>query len=267
MPRARKTVSNKKTTANRRVAKTPTSKKTAVIPKKKKQPAVTAEKKEKPIDDKKAKEEKQSAVTAEKKEKPIDNKKAKEEPIDNEKQIPPDEKDEETTTSSTSTKEPEPEPAPPQTASEKLKKLEEALADYVKLGRQLVKEVRAARRLHENELKEARKQQKGGRRQRDPTKKRKLTGFAQPGPISKDLANFLDIDPDREIARTEVTKLITAYIKKHDLQNPEDRRQIICDDKLMALLNVGPSDDVNFFNLQTLMKPHYLKKTKNELKK
>ena len=36
-------------------------------------------------------------------------------------------------------------------------------------------------------------------------------------------------------ARTDVTKRVWAYIKAHDLQNPSDRREIICDETLEKL--------------------------------
>ena len=38
--------------------------------------------------------------------------------------------------------------------------------------------------------------------------------------------------------RTVVTKHITDYVKKHNLQNPENKRQILCDDKLNSLLKM-----------------------------
>lgn len=38
-----------------------------------------------------------------------------------------------------------------------------------------------------------------------------------------------------ELPRTEVTKRIWAYIKENDLQNPKDKREILCDKKLEKL--------------------------------
>lgn len=35
-----------------------------------------------------------------------------------------------------------------------------------------------------------------------------------------------------KLPRTEVTKRIWIYIKENNLQNPNNRREILCDDKL-----------------------------------
>lgn len=35
----------------------------------------------------------------------------------------------------------------------------------------------------------------------------------------------------------KVTKRVWAYIKEHDLQNPADRREILCDEKMEAVMN------------------------------
>jgi upstream activation factor subunit UAF30 len=146
------------------------------------------------------------------------------------------------------------------TASDEFKAVEETLRDFSKLCRALEKKVRNARRLHEAELKEAKKYQK---KLKDANrKKRAPSGIAKPERISKELAAFLEVDPETEISRIDATRKINAYIRKHNLQNPQDRRKIICDDKLMALLNPEPNEEVNFFNLQTLMKKHYVKSNK-----
>lgn len=111
----------------------------------------------------------------------------------------------------------------------------------------------------------AKRSQKGGRRQRaprDPNRPPKEpSGFAKPGPISSELADFLDVSRDTELARTEVTKRITKYIQDNKLQTEKDRRVIVPDDRLSKLLNM-PADSPNltFFNLQRYMKQHYPKK-------
>ncbi len=59
-----------------------------------------------------------------------------------------------------------------------------------------------------------------------------LDGFAAPVVVSYDLEQFLG---RRIIPRTEVTKLMWAYIKEHNLQNPQNRSEILCDAKLEKL--------------------------------
>ena len=61
------------------------------------------------------------------------------------------------------------------------------------------------------------------------------------------------------MARTEVTKHLTTYIKEHNLQDQANKRKILPDSKLQKLLNVTPSDEVTYFNLQKFMKVHFPK--------
>ena len=57
-------------------------------------------------------------------------------------------------------------------------------------------------------------------------------GFAGPVQCSNELSEFMGATV---VPRTEVTKRIWAYIKEHNLQDPADRRQIVCDAKLEKL--------------------------------
>ena len=86
------------------------------------------------------------------------------------------------------------------------------------------------------------------------------SGFAKPGPISDELAKFLGLQKGEEIARTEVTKRITAYCKENNLRKQEDKRQINADTSLKKLLRLNKGDELTFFNLQKYMKVHYPKK-------
>lgn len=83
------------------------------------------------------------------------------------------------------------------------------------------------------------------------------SGFAKPGPVSKELATFLGLKEGELIARTEVTKKITEYCKKHKLQKVEDKRTINVDSTLKKLLRVKKGEELTFFNLQKYMKVHY----------
>lgn len=85
------------------------------------------------------------------------------------------------------------------------------------------------------------------------------SGFAKPALISDELCSFLGCDKGTEMARTEVTKHLTQYIKNQGLQDAENKRRIIVDKKLGKLLNVTDSDEVTYFNLQKYMKVHFPK--------
>jgi chromatin remodeling complex protein RSC6 len=89
--------------------------------------------------------------------------------------------------------------------------------------------------------------------------KKTLSGFAVASPITPVLADFLGLKPDEMIPRTETTSKVIAYVKANNLQNPANKKQIIPDDKLGAVLQNG-SEVVTFFNLQTFLKKHFLPK-------
>ena len=108
-------------------------------------------------------------------------------------------------------------------------------------------------------VKESSKKQKK-KRNMDPNRvKREPSGFAKPALISTQLCSFLGKPEGTEMARTEVTKYLTQYIKKHNLQDEANRRKILPDQPLQQLLNVGKGDEVTYFNLQKYMKVHFPK--------
>jgi len=58
------------------------------------------------------------------------------------------------------------------------------------------------------------------------------TGFMKAMRPSEQLAKVVGSEP---LPRTEVTKKVWAHIKRHKLQNPENRREIIADEKLQPV--------------------------------
>ena len=89
-------------------------------------------------------------------------------------------------------------------------------------------------------------------------KPRKPSGFAKPCLVSDDLCEFLGKPKGTEMARTAVTTFITNYIKDNNLQNPENKKEIICDQALKKLISLGPDDEkLTYFNIQRYMKHHY----------
>ena len=112
--------------------------------------------------------------------------------------------------------------------------------------------------------KEVLKEQKDSKKKSDKKKsdkKRLPTGFAKPSPISNSLAEFLNLPTGSELARTDVTSKVIAYVKEHNLQNPENKKQILVDNKLKQLLSVKDEDVVTYFNLQTYLKNHFSSQT------
>lgn len=73
----------------------------------------------------------------------------------------------------------------------------------------------------------------------------------QPMKPSKDLAAVVGEGP---MPRTEVTKKLWAYIKKNDLQDAKNRRNINSDDKLSKVF--GGKKSVNMFEMTKLVNKH-----------
>jgi len=130
------------------------------------------------------------------------------------------------------------------------------LDEQAKTLRAKASELRKSAKVLQKQLKTA--QTKGKKRVRDPNApKRQPAGFAKPTSLSPELCKFLSIDPSTLVARTDVTKKITEYIKANNLQNPENRREIVLDGPLRELLNPPDGVKVSFFTLQTYLKHHF----------
>jgi len=63
-----------------------------------------------------------------------------------------------------------------------------------------------------------------------------------------------EIVGSKPLPRTEVTKKIWAYIKKHGLQDKKNRRNINADDKLKAVFK--GKKQVNMFEMTKLIAAH-----------
>lgn len=131
------------------------------------------------------------------------------------------------------------------------------IQDFRTLAASLTADVR---RLQKNVARQVRESNRKNRRRVARSAdgaKRPPSGFAKPALISDSLCQFLGRPSGTEMARTEVTKHLTQYIKQHSLQDSENKRRINCDSALKSLLNVSDSDEVTYFNLQRYMKPHF----------
>ena len=113
--------------------------------------------------------------------------------------------------------------------------------------------------LEKQVLREARSMDKVNAKRNRNKGSRAPSGFVKPAGISKELAKFLGVSEDTKMARTDVTKEITKYVKDHKLQDATNGRKIVPDAKLKALLGTKASDEVTYFNLQKYMKPHFVK--------
>ena len=76
-------------------------------------------------------------------------------------------------------------------------------------------------------------------------------GITAPVQPSDDLAAIVGKDP---LPRSEVVSKVWDYIKKHDLQNPKDKRQILADDKLGKVF--GGKKEVSMFEMNKHLSAH-----------
>lgn len=76
------------------------------------------------------------------------------------------------------------------------------------------------------------------------------SGFMKPLTPSAELAEIVGKKP---LPRTEVTKKMWEYIKKHDLQAPENRRNINADAKLKPIFG---KDQISMFELSKCLNTH-----------
>lgn len=84
------------------------------------------------------------------------------------------------------------------------------------------------------------------------------SGFRKPVGLSPEMALFVGVDLDAKVSRNNVTKAVTTYIKTHDLQDTPDKRVILPDETLRALLGIT-DQKLTYFNLQSYLKKHFLK--------
>jgi upstream activation factor subunit UAF30 len=158
---------------------------------------------------------------------------------------------------------------------QRLDRIIKARQDHILELKREIQELRKLQRDHEHALKDASKRSKKKKVQRDPTNPRKPSGFASAVLVSDELYDFLGqfgVKRGDPIARTDVTRHITSYIKQHDLQNPEYRREILPDAALSKLF--GPAIELkdpndpnsvkvySYMRLQKYLSSHFPKKQK-----
>ena len=84
-------------------------------------------------------------------------------------------------------------------------------------------------------------------------RKRGTSTFSKPYKLSEALSRVVG---DTQIARHEVVKRLWVYIKERELQDPKDKRNIICDDALKAVFK---SDKINCFKMNKVLSLHMVR--------
>jgi chromatin remodeling complex protein RSC6 len=140
--------------------------------------------------------------------------------------------------------------------------LETLANDMIKMAKRFLELSRTARKDFAKQVKKA---EQGGKKRRvkaDGESTHSNSVFLQPAKISSELAVFCGVEPGTMLSRTDCTRKIAAYIKEHDLQNPDNRREILSDATLIKLFALTSEDKLNYFNLQRYIKPHFIKEIK-----
>jgi len=85
-------------------------------------------------------------------------------------------------------------------------------------------------------------------------KKKRRSGGQPPFRLSKELEVVVG---ESVLPRPQVVSKLWEYIKSNDLQNPSDKREILCDDKLRAVMK---KNKVSMFKMNQCISPHLLEK-------
>ena len=141
----------------------------------------------------------------------------------------------------------------------KIAELEAMLQQVASISSKIRGELKGLRKTVEREQKAAAKNSKSVRKHNPD---RKPSGFAKPTRISDELAQFLGKTVGTEMARTDVSKEISNYIKTHNLFDAANKRIIYPDTKLTNLLKYKKGEKpLTYFNLQSFLKHHFIKAT------
>ncbi|CAK7566152.1 MAG: hypothetical protein SEPTF4163_004088 [Sporothrix epigloea] len=85
---------------------------------------------------------------------------------------------------------------------------------------------------------------------REAPKKKASGGFQKPFSLSHQLEDLVGM---RQLPRPQVVKKLWEYIKSNDLQDPSDKRQIRCDDKMQAVFK---QQKIDMFQMNKLLSNH-----------
>ncbi|KAG1155749.1 hypothetical protein G6F37_008259 [Rhizopus arrhizus] len=107
-----------------------------------------------------------------------------------------------------------------------------------------------------------RKKKKSGQQVEDPNappKPKRNTGLSKPLILSASLSVIMG--GDKELSRPEIVKRLWTYIKTNQLQDPADRRFILCDNNLRSIFQ---KDRVNSFGMNRDLTAHLTKKVEKK---
>ena len=146
--------------------------------------------------------------------------------------------------------------APATTLDEDMKALLSKLSSLREAASGMITEVKKLEKRVNRELKDARKRRRRVKAEGEEGAKRGPSIFEIPTKVTDELCVFLGKPKGTLISRSNVTREINDYVKKHNLKNKHDIKP---DASLKKLLRLTDADHLTYFNLQRYLNPHYIK--------
>ena len=123
----------------------------------------------------------------------------------------------------------------------------------------MITEVKKLEKRVHREIKDARKRRRRVPKEGEEVVKRGPSIFEIPTKVTDELCTFLGKPKGTLISRSNVTREINEYVKKHELKNKHDIKP---DGPLKKLLRLTDADHLTYFNLQRYLNTHYIKAEK-----
>jgi chromatin remodeling complex protein RSC6 len=118
--------------------------------------------------------------------------------------------------------------------------------EMTKLNRKRIQLSKILNKFHTKETKQLKKKTKTP----GDNSNRKKSGFNKPTRVPTAFCNYLSLDPDIELPRTNVTALLYRHIKELGMNSKEDGRVINPDEALRQLFMRNPDETLKFENFQ-----------------
>jgi chromatin remodeling complex protein RSC6 len=149
--------------------------------------------------------------------------------------------------------------APATTLDEDMKSVLTRLSGLREVVSTMITEVKKLEKRVHREIKDARKRRRRVKAEGEEGAKRGPSIFEIPTKVTDELCTFLGKPKGTLISRSNVTREINEYVKKHSLKNKHDIKP---DAALKKLLRLSDADHLTYFNLQRYLNAHYIKEPK-----
>jgi len=149
--------------------------------------------------------------------------------------------------------------APATTLDEDMKTVLGRLSTLRETVSTMITEVKKLEKRVHREIKDARKRRRRVPKEGEEVVKRGPSIFEIPTKVTDELCTFLGKPKGTLISRSNVTREINEYVKKHSLKNKHDIKP---DAALKKLLRLSDADHLTYFNLQRYLNTHYIKAEK-----